>query len=53
MIVEPLWYPYATFDDEGDVNGVRDDAPKEVKDAYKAYVNEKQGFVSRGEPIPG
>lgn len=32
---EPIWYKYATFDEDGFVNGVSDDAPPEVKEAYR------------------
>lgn len=42
MMEEPKWYKYATFDDDGNVNGVKKDAPKEIKDAYKEYLREEK-----------
>ena len=29
---------YATFDEEGNINGVSEDASKEAVDAYKEYI---------------
>lgn len=29
---------YATFDDEGSINGISEDASEEAKEAYKEYV---------------
>ena len=52
MESEPIWYKYATFDEDGFVNGVSDDAPEEVKDAYKAYIDELNAYKERGEFIP-
>jgi hypothetical protein len=44
METEPIWYQYATFDDDGFVNGISDDAPP---DAVQAYQEEFQ------QPEPG
>lgn len=38
MMVEPIWYQYATFGEDGLVNGISDDAPEEAKKAYEEYV---------------
>ena len=48
MEVEPIWYKYATFDEDGFVNGVRDDAPEEIKEAYREHeqrAETEDGFV--------
>ena len=35
MMLEPIWFKYALFDDEfGTVCGIRDDAPDDIKQAY-------------------
>lgn len=52
MITEPIWREYATYDEDGYVSGVRDDAPQEAKDAYRKYVEEQNEYVARGEMIP-
>ena len=52
MELEPIWYEYATFDESGHVNGVREDAPQEAKDAYKKEQERLKGYTERGEFIP-
>lgn len=50
METEPVWFKYATFDDDGFVNGIREDAPEEVKKAYRDQQKEKEsenGYVFR------
>lgn len=37
MEVEPIWAEYATYDDDGFVDGIRDDAPEEVKEVFREY----------------
>ena len=49
---EPIWYGYATYDDDGFVNGVREDSPQNVKDAYKAYKDNNNRINERDELIP-
>lgn len=41
MMLKPKWYDYATFDDDGYINGIRDDAPKAEKEDYEKYVKEE------------
>ena len=45
---EPIWFKYATFDDDGLVNGVRDDAPEEAKQAYADYIAERERDMQNG-----
>ena len=52
VVIEPIWYEYATFDEDGFVNGIRDDAPDAAKDAYKAEMDEHRRMEDTGEPIP-
>lgn len=34
---EPIFWDYITHDEHGRVNGVRDDAPEEMKKAYEEW----------------
>lgn len=52
MEIEPVWFEYATFDEDGHVNGIRDDAPKEAREAYEAEQRRKADYTRRHEPIP-
>ena len=52
MEVEPIWYKYATFDDDGYVNGIMADAPDEAKAAYREYLDELQRYKDERKPIP-
>ena len=42
---------YATFDDEGSINGVSENASKEALDAYKEYIFQISQAQSRGLKI--
>ena len=33
----PIWFEYATFDEDMNIDGVRSDAPTEVKEAFKEF----------------
>ena len=52
METEPIWYKYVVYDEEGDVSGVRDDAPQNIKDAYNEYMERQRRYKERNEPIP-
>lgn len=52
MDIEPVWYQYATFDEDGFVNGIVDDAPKEVREAYEAENKKRKSEEESGKPIP-
>lgn len=52
MEIEPIWADYVVYDEEGDISGVRDDSPPEIKEAYMEYLEQKQRYIDRGEMIP-
>ena len=52
MNVRPEWFEYAIFDDECEITGIREDAPQSAKDAYKAYIEKKERYMSEGKPQP-
>lgn len=52
METEPIWFPYATFDEEGFVNGIRADAPAEAKAAYQKEKDQERWYKDHDEPIP-
>lgn len=35
MKIKPVWFEYATFNEDGYINGISEDAPEEMKEAYK------------------
>lgn len=51
MELEPVWFKYATFDEDGFVNGIRADAPEDAKEAYKAYQDAQQRAIQNNELI--
>lgn len=51
MEVKPIWYDYATFDEDGDVNGIREDAPPEIKKAYADYQQRIKEYEKMGIPV--
>ena len=46
------WVDYATYDEDGFINGVREDTPEEVKKAYKEHQKEIQKHIDNGTRIP-
>ena len=49
MIEKPIFWDYITTDENGSMNGIRQDAPQDVKEAYLVYLkqeaeNKKQGI---------
>jgi hypothetical protein len=52
VVVEPIWFKWATFDEDGFVNGIDEDAPEDAKAAYEAEQAEKQRAMDNGEMIP-
>lgn len=51
MDIKPIWFKYATFGEDGFVNGIRDDAPDDIKRAYAEYKQEKQQEAESEMPI--
>lgn len=53
MEVKPIWADYATFDEKtGYVNGVRDDAPPEAKEAYRKEQERREWYIKHNIPMP-
>ena len=46
------WVEYATFDEDGFINGVCEDAPSEVKKAYEDHQKEISKHIKNGTKIP-
>ena len=42
---------YATFDEEGSINGISEDAPEEAVDAYKEYIFQITQATAKGVKI--
>ncbi|MCL2712069.1 MAG: hypothetical protein FWD37_02175 [Methanomassiliicoccaceae archaeon] len=42
------WLEYATYGEDGFVNGIRDDAPQEMKDAYYAEKEKRRKNFEKG-----
>lgn len=51
MMIKPDWWEYATYDDDGFVNGIREDAPENIKEAYSEYLKEKATLQEKGIKI--
>ena len=49
---EPIWFKYATFDEDGFVSGIVEDAPEDAKEAYQEYQRTKRRYEESGEMIP-
>ncbi len=47
-IVKPSFWDYLTLDDEGCVNGIREDAPEEEKEAYRQFLIHKEELAREG-----
>ena len=49
---EEIWDAWVTYGEDGFVNGIRSDAPENVKEAYAKYMAEreqeaKNGFITK------
>lgn len=44
---ECIWLEYATYDENGFVNGIDPDAPEEVKKAYEEHLKKRQEWKSQ------
>lgn len=45
------WLAYATYDEDGFVNGVRDDSPAEIKRLYEEHQKENRSLIDEGDMI--
>ena len=43
------WFKWAVFDDDGNLYGIRDDAPEEAKQSYRQFVEERSELGKNGE----
>lgn len=44
----PVWWDWATFGDDGFLNGISEDAPDEMKEAYMDFLREQQEYRDKG-----
>ena len=51
MREKQIWDDWATYNEDGYVNGVKDNAPDDVKKAYEQYLHEKEELNKRGIKI--
>ena len=51
MEVEPIWAEYATFDDDGFIDGIREDAPEDAKEAFREYQEGRRRDEARKTPM--
>jgi hypothetical protein len=45
------FFAYATYDKNGTINGVTRDAPQEVKDAYKEFIDKYKSALAAGKKL--
>ncbi len=50
-ISKPIFWDYATFDNDGNLSGVKDDAPDEVKRDYQKFKKKEEKLKKRGIKI--
>ena len=48
MIEEPIFWDYATFNEDGFLNGIRKDSPDHIKAAYAEYLEEERKNKDNG-----
>ena len=44
MRIKEIWDDWMEYDEDGFYSGIREDAPDEVKEAYKTYLAEKENI---------
>ncbi|SDO76328.1 hypothetical protein [Clostridium gasigenes] len=42
MIERPIFWDYITTNDDGELDGIRKDAPEDMKKAYDKYLKDKE-----------
>ena len=52
METEPIWFEYVRFDSDGNIVGIRKNAPAEVKKAFEEYKKKQQEYIRKNKPIP-
>lgn len=48
MIEERTFYEYAVYDEDGFLDGLREDSPEEVKADYEVYLKEQEEAKNKG-----
>ena len=48
MITKKRFYEYATYDDDGFISGVREEAPEEIKKEYENFMKERAEAIKNG-----
>jgi len=48
MINRPAFWDYITTDNEGEMNGIREDIPKAIKKEYEEYLKELDQAKKKG-----
>jgi hypothetical protein len=51
MMIEPVWWEYAIFDENGFLCGLDSNAPNEMKEAYKTFLKEEKERKEKGIKI--
>lgn len=42
MIEKPIFWDYIITDDDGELKGIKNNAPEEAKEAYKKYLQDRE-----------
>lgn len=48
MIAEPIFWKYLIFDDEGEMAGIKEDAPEDAKKEYEAFIDAERDLKEQG-----
>ena len=48
MIAEPIFWKYLIFDDEGEMAGIKEDAPEDDKKEYEAFIKAERDLKEQG-----
>ena len=51
MLEDAIWLDWATHDEDGFVNGIREDAPEEVKQAFQRHLDEEAELRKTGTKV--
>ena len=48
MIAEPIFWKYLIFNDEGEMAGIREDAPVDAKKEYDSFIEAERDLKEQG-----
>lgn len=51
MMIEPIWWKWAKFGDDGYLCGIKEDAPEEIKKEYEKFLEEEAERQKKGIKI--